>query len=106
MAGAENHFFLDLEAFTYQNFLIYGLKMVFLDSKITVVELNHFPATIPSSLKSRDSGISRNRISRFVVFSRTGERLERNFWKFLNLIFAKLPFFVDFFHNTYCHYVH
>ena len=67
-------FFLNVVVFTCPNFLTNGLKVTFIASKISFVEVNHFPDTISFGLKARDSDISQNIFSRFVVFSRTGER--------------------------------
>ena len=67
-------FFLAVKEFTCEYLLNLSLKMTFLTFNIWGFELNHFPGKNSPSLKSRDSNISQNRFSRFVVFRRTGER--------------------------------
>ena len=68
MAGAENHFYSGSCSVHISKFLDSMSENELSCFQITLVELKHFPETFSSSLMSRDSDISRIRISRFVVF--------------------------------------
>ena len=54
MAGPKCHFFQEVVGFTCQNLLNFSLKVIFLPSKLTVFELNHFQKTFWPGFMSKD----------------------------------------------------